>query len=124
LLWQASNKHFIELKANGVALGVLEQIEVEERVIVLEPGDLVVLYTDGVTEAINVDFEEFGEARLKDALKRTLQETPDASANAILDAIIEAVNQFTGNVPQNDDMTVFVIKHTRDVMSEEVNGER
>jgi sigma-B regulation protein RsbU (phosphoserine phosphatase) len=124
LLWQASTKRFIDLNANGVALGVLEQIEMEERVIVLEPGDLTVLYTDGVTEAINIDQEEFGETRLKDVLARKLRETSDASADDILSAILAAVVEFTGNVPQYDDMTLFVIKHTHDVMSGEVNGER
>jgi sigma-B regulation protein RsbU (phosphoserine phosphatase) len=118
LLWQASTNRFIELSANGVALGVLEQPEIEERVIILEPGDVIVLYTDGVTEATNMDLEEFGKSRLKETLAGTLRETPGASASDILKAIVAAVNEFTGNVPQYDDITLFVIKHTRDVMNE------
>jgi sigma-B regulation protein RsbU (phosphoserine phosphatase) len=117
LLWQASTRRFVELSANGVALGVLEQIEFEERVIILEPGDIVVLYTDGITEALNVDVEEFGKDRLKEALARTLREMPGASANDILSAVLAAVDEFTGDVPQYDDMTLFVIKHTEEVVS-------
>jgi sigma-B regulation protein RsbU (phosphoserine phosphatase) len=50
----------ILLKAKGIALGALEDIKLEEREIILESGDMVVFYTDGVTEAIDDRAEQFG----------------------------------------------------------------
>jgi len=119
LLWQASTKRFFKLATGGVALGVLEDIEIEERVTVLEPDDVVVLYTDGVTEATNADVEEFGLSRLKEVIASALREPPGATAGEIIEIVKTAVADFTGNVPQYDDMTLFVIKHTGEVISGE-----
>jgi sigma-B regulation protein RsbU (phosphoserine phosphatase) len=80
---------------------------------------VVVLYTDGVTEATNAELEEFGTWRLKTTITQIVETIPEATAHNIVEAIKRAVNEFTGNVAQQDDMTLFVIKHTRDVMGAE-----
>ena len=71
----------------------------------LQPGDLVVFYTDGVTEAFNADSEEFGETRLVEALRRHR----DLSPQHLLTSLVEQVRQFSPH-EQRDDITVMVAK--------------
>jgi len=65
-----------------------------------------VLYTDGVTEAVDHDFQLFGEARLEAVVRAHLHEP----AAAIMEAVLAAVDEFATGEPQFDDMTVMVIK--------------
>ena len=106
LWWGAATGETQELAAKGIALGVIEEIELEERAIDVAMGDVLVFYTDGVTEAINADDEEFGEARLRE----TLATHTEVSAQEILEAVVEAVDDFVGGAPQSDDFTMFVVK--------------
>jgi sigma-B regulation protein RsbU (phosphoserine phosphatase) len=117
LYWQASTRRFFELPGAGIALGVVDEVQIEERVTVFEPGDVLVLYTDGVTEATNIELQEFGRERLQAAVAGVLDLVPAANAGDIVEAIKEAVFDFTGNMPQHDDMTLFVIKHTAEVIT-------
>ena len=94
------------LRARGVVLGIVEHIELEEKCVTLETGDLVVLYTDGVTDAINADEEEFGLARLTEVIQRTRERSP----SDIIAAINDEVMTFVGDVPQFDDFTLVVLK--------------
>ena len=70
-------------------------------------NDIVVLYTDGITEAMNIDWEEFGEKGLQAFLKR--QEKP-GNAQAIILDLDREINRFCGDVAQNDDIAAVVIK--------------
>ncbi len=115
LFWQASTGRFSELSARGMALGVLEDIQIEERVTIFEPEDVLIMYTDGITEATNANMEEFGTQRLRAAAAELLQADPAATSNEIVTAIKMAVNAFTGSLLPQDDMTLFVIKHTREI---------
>jgi phosphoserine phosphatase RsbU/P len=72
----------------------------------LAPGDLIALYTDGVTEAANPSGEEFGEERLA-ALVRSMRDQP---ADEIVNAIHTAVTEFTEGAPAADDITVVVAR--------------
>ncbi|HPH02365.1 MAG TPA: SpoIIE family protein phosphatase [Spirochaetota bacterium] len=69
-------------------------------------GDVFLLYTDGVTEAMNAEREEYGEERLADALKRASGLEP----SVILDAIVADLAVFTGDLPQEDDISMLVVK--------------
>jgi sigma-B regulation protein RsbU (phosphoserine phosphatase) len=69
----------------------------------LGPGDMLVLYTDGIVEAASADDEEFGEARLIDVLTTTAHLSPDGVAHAVVDA----VHEFT-SAQQQDDITLVV----------------
>jgi len=73
---------------------------------VLEPGDLIVMYTDGVTEAFNAHDEEFGEERLKDYL----QKHRNYPVQEIIDGLIDEVRQFCGSAPQSDDITLVILR--------------
>jgi len=78
----------------------------EENVIDIGPGDTLVLYTDGVTEAVNEKGEDFGEERLKLAIR----ESRDATAREIILRIQDAVIAFAGTMHQFDDITLLVAK--------------
>jgi len=96
----------VELKATGIILGVMEDMEYEERTIGLESGDLLVFYTDGITEAINPGEQQFGEERLI----ATIREHRALSSDDIIKKVQAAVLAFCGSEPQFDDMTLMTLK--------------
>ncbi len=109
-LWlQTETGKIEELKAKGMVLGAFEKVELQEREIDMAPGDNIVFYTDGITEAFNADSRMFG----KEQLWTVIEENPKASAQKILDTIMETVNTFAGDTPQADDMTLFVVKRQK-----------
>ena len=95
-----------ELLAGGILLGAFQGIELEEAQIDVGPGDLLVFYTDGVTEAMNGDREFFGEERLRSIVDASA----GASAQEVLEAIVDAVSVFSRGAAQSDDLTLFVIR--------------
>ncbi len=94
------------LKASGIALGVLEKITIEQKSVQLEPGDLVIFYTDGVTEAMNEDYDEYGLERLR----RLSINMRTNTAEEIARAIRESIDDHAGGAPQFDDITLVVFK--------------
>ena len=82
----------------------------EYETVTLAPGDLVVVCSDGVTEARSVTNEEFGRDRLLDAVKKMHGVKPDT----VLDQLLSAVNQFARGAPQADDITVLVFRYRGD----------
>ncbi len=94
------------LKAKGIALGAIDTIDLEDRKINLESGDLIVFYTDGVTEAQNNNGELFGEKRLYKLIKSNY----DLNAEEMVNKIKESVVSFSENQSQFDDITLMVIK--------------
>jgi GAF domain-containing protein len=97
------------LTGKGIALGVIPNIELEEQSVRLLKGDVLVLYTDGVTEALSADYEEFGLERLA----TTILAHREHSADDIVAAVRAAVEEFTVGVPQFDDFTMVVLKRTQ-----------
>ena len=85
----------------GIALGVAPNLEYEYNSVTLAPGDTVFLYTDGVTEAMNGESEEFGMERLRQTFAAARPKSAE-EANA---AVFEAVGDFVGDTPQSDDIT-------------------
>jgi sigma-B regulation protein RsbU (phosphoserine phosphatase) len=106
LLLRAGSDEFIRLMPTGIALGAVDDMEYGEETVVIGPGDLLVLYTDGVTEAINTETEEFGEARLKE----TILGLRDRPADEIIRGVRDAVHDFAGKEPQFDDITLMVLR--------------
>jgi sigma-B regulation protein RsbU (phosphoserine phosphatase) len=106
LWWHASTGVCTELTGRGAVLGIFEDIELEDHEIDLAPGDLLILYTDGITEAMDDTHQLFGE----DRLQAVIAANPTASAPEMLEAIIGAVETFTANAAQSDDMTLLVVK--------------
>ena len=89
------------LPDNGKFDSMLEQVEVKT-----ETGDIVVFYTDGITEAMNMARQEYGEQRFKEII----QANRDLSANQIKDAILRSLAKFRGSAPPHDDLTLIVMK--------------
>ena len=95
----------VETEGDTFPLGILEDASYEETQLQLEPGDRVVLYTDGIVEAMNEKEEMFGFERLQEVTKTSKADT----AEALMNHIIASVRDFTGEAPQHDDITVIVI---------------
>lgn len=98
------------VKAEGIAIGIdrgpVFNNSIREVNTQMNPGDIIVLYTDGITEAINQKQEEFGINNLMDAIRISSSET----ASGIVNNIQERISRFTGNIPQQDDLTLVVLK--------------
>ncbi|MCB0155128.1 MAG: SpoIIE family protein phosphatase [Anaerolineae bacterium] len=106
-LWlPAGRQECQQLHARGILLGVMEEISLEERTVQVAPGDTLVFYTDGITEAMNSQNELFGEERLRAAVRSQA----GATADQIMEAIVAAVQEFVGSAPQADDYTIVVVK--------------
>jgi sigma-B regulation protein RsbU (phosphoserine phosphatase) len=95
-----------ELSEAGSLLAVLPLLDLEEQEIWMEPGDVLVLYTDGLTEAMNKQREIFGEERLRAVIEAECE----SDAQAMLAAILAAVEDFVKGVPQGDDLTMIVVR--------------
>jgi len=96
----------IRLEADGPVVGLLPFAPYTEQAIVLEPGDVLLLYTDGISEAMTKDDEEWGEDRMIVAARAAQYR----SAGEVLDTIFAAADTFTAGAPQHDDMTLLVLK--------------
>ncbi|MEI6292048.1 MAG: SpoIIE family protein phosphatase [Methanomicrobiales archaeon] len=96
----------ILLKADGIALGVIQDIQLEEQKIQLDQGDILILYTDGVTETVDRNDQEFGEERLT----ALLQENSHLSSSELVDLIKNEVIRFSEGQPQFDDITLLILK--------------
>jgi serine phosphatase RsbU (regulator of sigma subunit) len=94
-----------ELPRTGMPLGVMEGTQWERVSIKVEPGDAVLLYTDGITEAQNLDEEFFGMGRLRDVFA----DQRGRKAAEIREAVRSAVRQFVGQAEQFDDITMLVV---------------
>lgn len=106
LMFNSITGDFKLLRAKGIALGALEDMDYEEITMPLESGCTIVFYTDGVTEATNDTGEQFGEERLQ-ALIKEISHLP---AREMVEKIEGQVNLFCYGSPQFDDITLMVLK--------------
>lgn len=108
LLTRDGESFLIDWSENGqhYPLGTMADISFHQQSLPLQPGDILVLYTDGVVEGCNMHDEEFGFRRLRDVVQATAQ----LPAEDILDAICREVNAFTGRKELFDDLTLIVMK--------------
>jgi sigma-B regulation protein RsbU (phosphoserine phosphatase) len=90
------------LTRTGAALGIIENVPMEDSNITLEPRDFLLLYTDGLTEAFSPDGEIYGDNRLRQVLLTTEVE----AAREVLDAVETSARQFMGSIPPADDLTM------------------
>ena len=92
---------------HGIMVGYMDGVRYKEYELKLEKGAKLFLYTDGVPEATNADQKLFGNDRLIDALRSAEDRTP----KEILEAVDAAVNEFVGDAPQFDDLTMLCIQY-------------
>ncbi|HEY4595612.1 MAG TPA: SpoIIE family protein phosphatase [Thermoanaerobaculia bacterium] len=95
-----------ELSPGGVPLGLLPGARFRSGAVALLPGDLVCLYTDGITEAASPEDEEFGMERLIDLLRAWR----DRPLEAVVEAILQAVGELSQGLPQGDDQTLVLLR--------------
>ena len=104
------------MKANGsiellplsrdIVAGAIEDYEYTENKLQLEHGDTLFLYTDGVTEATDIDYKEYGDKNLEALLKQQTQ----ANCQQIIDKVKADVKEFVGDAEQSDDITLLALK--------------
>ena len=90
----------------GIALGVMPGLSYNQRTVTLQPGDTVILYTDGVTEAMNAEGEQYG----LDHLREMFAGAPPGSSELANKAVFDAVHGFAQGTPQSDDITCLVMR--------------
>jgi sigma-B regulation protein RsbU (phosphoserine phosphatase) len=95
-----------ELSTGGAVIGLFPEMSYEEATIDLQPGDVLVAFTDGVTEAMNAGEEEFGEERLKELLRQVVH----LPVNDVSARISEALKNWIKDAEQYDDLTFVVMK--------------
>jgi sigma-B regulation protein RsbU (phosphoserine phosphatase) len=105
----AGDRHPVLYTPDGIALGLVggEMFDViEEKLIDLSETDLIVLYTDGVIEAMNEDSEEYGQERFLNLLQRS----PATGADPLIERLLADIQDFTHGIPQHDDITLVALR--------------
>ena len=92
----------------GIALGIIPDLEYSQNTVTLKYGETLVLYTDGVTEAMNNEGEQFGVERLRDVFRDSAPGNSDEAAEMIFDA----VSEFAGGAAQSDDITCLTLRRS------------
>jgi len=95
-----------ELKTGGIVLGMMKDTLFETETVELKSEDKIVMFTDGITEAMDNNENEFGELRVKEIIKKNTKK----SAEQTMDSIRSEVKNFIDNTPQSDDITMVVVK--------------
>lgn len=115
IYYKYSQKEFISINSSGIAIGLNDRGLFEKTLEVyrVEPqeNDIIVIYSDGITETMNISKNLFGEENVK----RIIQKYADKSAEEIKNAFIRAITAFRQDAPQNDDITLVVLKVNQSV---------
>jgi serine phosphatase RsbU (regulator of sigma subunit) len=105
-VWRTGSRSCERLDAEGLILGIRRRVDFEEKQVQLYPGDVLLLYTDGITEAENQDSEFFGEERLAALFAEYHHQAPQQ----IIDNLLQQVRLFTGVHHFNDDVSLVVMQ--------------
>ncbi len=97
----------VRLEKGGPILGLFAGVPFEEETVPLKPGECLVVFSDGVSEALSATGEEFGDDRIIAAVRSSL----GRNAEGVLDDLIAAVKAFATGAAQNDDVTALVIRY-------------
>ena len=108
LLYSQDEGEFKRLDAEGLILGIKKDVVFEEKTAMLQKGDVILFYTDGLTEAENAYKEFFGLERVKAVLLQNAQENPQK----IINSLLAAIQQFCLKTTFADDITLMVLKCT------------
>jgi sigma-B regulation protein RsbU (phosphoserine phosphatase) len=93
----------------GLILGAMKDSEYQSNVIMLKPGESVFLYTDGITEAMNKNEEEFNESRLLECLTGKT----NISSKELIENVFDEVHNFTNGIEQSDDITCLAFRYLK-----------
>lgn len=111
IIWRENREgrdghEIVRLEEGGTVVGLFPEFPYRETSLALKPGDVLVAFTDGISEAMNSADEEFGEERLMEAV----QDCSGRAAADMIAALLERVDAFTAGAPQHDDMTLVVVR--------------
>ncbi|HOO55937.1 MAG TPA: SpoIIE family protein phosphatase [bacterium] len=106
LLFRPETGKIETLEAEGFGLGMFNNVTYQEKSKSVQPGDKIILYTDGVTDCRNNKGEMFGFDRLRDLVLQN----PDANTYRLTHFIVEALEDFAGQAPRQDDLTVLIFE--------------
>jgi sigma-B regulation protein RsbU (phosphoserine phosphatase) len=107
ILCRANGTHeFKELSCGGMFVGMFEHLDYEQESVAMQPGDVLIAFTDGLSEAMSAQGEEFGEARIK----AVLAETAHLTSSEIRDEAVRRAQAWCVGAPQHDDLTFLVLK--------------
>ncbi|MCK9224220.1 MAG: SpoIIE family protein phosphatase [Candidatus Muirbacterium halophilum] len=106
IIYKAKEKKIIEFEADALPIGIMEGVKYPNRSVKIEKDDIIILYTDGINEAMNNEREEYGFERFHDIIIKNAKNT----APIIHRNILKSIEEFTENAPQHDDTTLIVIK--------------
>jgi sigma-B regulation protein RsbU (phosphoserine phosphatase) len=100
----------VPVPGEGMVIGVIPGEQYAMQDLQLQPGDVLIVYTDGITDAANFGKNRFGKQRLLDSALGMLAENPDASAEDVLERVFWTMRQFSGLAEQADDETLVVVR--------------
>lgn len=106
IVYRSKNQDCEYITTDGVAVGIFKAAEYKQGSTTLHHGDIMVLYTDGITEVINNNQEEFGEDRLKEIIVQNANET----CSTLITIIMQAINTFSEDQELFDDATLVIVK--------------
>lgn len=105
-LFFSPEKPVSRLQTGGIVVGFMKEFAFEEAAVPFGVSDVLLIYSDGITEAMNSRGKEFGEQRLQHTVETALKQP----SRMIIERVLTELNTFTGNAPQADDITLVVIK--------------
>ena len=105
VLVHSDGAHTVLPPTNGIALGIMDGAEFEQATVSCSPGDTIIFYSDGVTEAFNDQGEEFGLDRLL-----AIFNVPPGDCRETIEVIFDTVTDFAGDAPQFDDITCLALR--------------
>jgi serine phosphatase RsbU (regulator of sigma subunit) len=106
VMWRARTKSLVTLDSGGMAIGLFRDESYEYHEVMLEPGDILLMYTDGINETRNTNNEFYGTERLHSFLRRHAS----ADANTLLRTMLDDIAAYRGAIQQNDDITIVIAK--------------
>ena len=92
---------------HGLVVGAMDGVRYRDYEVALEPGAKLFVYTDGVSESVNKDLEQFGTERILGSLRSSEEGAP----REILEAVNHSVKEFVGGAPQFDDLTMMCVEY-------------
>jgi len=113
LIFRKSSADFEQIDSEGVPIGIDAGWEYPQTTFSLYEGDLMVLYTDGITEAMNIHDEQFGFTRLKEVIALHAEHGPDE----VKESIFKSIDKFVGSASQHDDETLIVLRKMKNSVS-------
>jgi len=108
LLFRAVDRTVHTLDARGIVLGVVEIAQFEQKTVRMEPEDVIVFFTDGVTDTIDTQENLYGQEQFAACLK----ECGDRDADQILETILDHIDRYSGSAPRSDDLTIVIARYS------------